>query len=55
MWVVFGGFCGNSREIGKAIAKKLSIPFYGVDVKVFRDTEMLVRLPVEELEPGGRL
>lgn len=50
MRVVFGGSCGNSKDIGKTIAQELSIPFYEIETKVFRDTEMLVRLPVEKLD-----
>jgi len=50
MRIVFGGSCGNSQYIGKTIAQELSIPFYEIETKVFRDTEMLVRLPVEKLD-----
>lgn len=50
MRVVFGGSCGNSQDIGKTIAQKLSIPFYEIETKVFPDGETFVRLPVEELD-----
>ena len=48
--IVFGGSCGNSRDIGREIAERLGLPFCEVLVKTFVDTEMYVRLPVEELE-----
>jgi ribose-phosphate pyrophosphokinase len=51
--VVFGGSCGDSSKIGESIAKKLGLPFLKVEVTEFRDTEMLVRLPVEGLDPKG--
>lgn len=50
MRVVFGGSCGNSKDIGKNIAQKLSIPFYEIEKKVFPDGEMYFRLPVEKLD-----
>lgn len=53
MRILFGGNCGNSSEIGQAVAKRLNLPFYQVEKKIFRDTEMLVRLPVEEINPNS--
>lgn len=54
MQVVFGGSCGDSRDIGKEIAERLDLPFYETEKREFRDTEMLVRLPVEKLEHKGQ-
>ncbi len=53
MRIVFGGNCGNSSEIGEAIAKRLNLPFFRVEQETFRDTEMLIRLPVEKISPSG--
>lgn len=53
MRILFGGNCGNSSEIGQEVAKKLDLPFYEVEKKIFRDTEMLIRLPVEEIDPSS--
>jgi ribose-phosphate pyrophosphokinase len=50
--IVLSGVCGNSGEIGRAIAKRLDLPYYETDVRIFGDTEILVRLPVEKLEPN---
>lgn len=55
MRIVFGGSCGNSSKIGESIAKKLGLSFLKTEVKHFRDTEMLVRLPVERLDSRGLL
>lgn len=50
MRIVLSGVCGNSREIGRAIAERLSLPYYKTDVTFFHDTEMQVCLPVKELK-----
>lgn len=53
MRVILGGNCDNSSEIGQAIAERLNLPFFRVEQKTFRDTEMLIRLPVEKINPDG--
>ena len=53
MQIILGGNCGNSKEIAEAIAKRLGLPFYRTEIKEFRDTELLVRIPVENIEHAG--
>jgi len=54
MRIVLGGNCGSSSRIGYDVAKRLNLPFYRVEKRKFRDTEMLVRLPVEKIAPSGK-
>lgn len=53
MRIVLGGNCGNSKEIAEAIAKRLGLPFYGTEVREFGDSELLVRIPVGNIEHAG--
>lgn len=53
--ILIGGNCGNSSKIGQAISERLNLRFYKAEKRIFRDTEMLIRLPVEEINPEGEL